>query len=50
MNARVPDMLRFVLLCFIAMTLLAICLISKGPKPRIAAENIEELVLIDEIL
>lgn len=35
-NSRVPHMLRVVVICLGAMTFIAICLISKGPKPAIA--------------
>ena len=35
-NDRVPYMLRVVVMCLMTMTLIAICLISKGPKTAIA--------------
>lgn len=49
-NKRVPGMLRTVLVCFLVMTLVAICLISKGPLPAFAQQNIDEIVLIDDLL
>lgn len=49
-NKRVPQMLQTVLVCFMVMTLVALCLISRGPQPALADQRKAEVDLIDDVV